>query len=274
MPGAASNSLSGKRIIVIGVSAGIGRALAVQAITSGADVALVGRRVERLQEIVSEHEAGHAIAADLADSAECARLVADAVAALGGPVDALVVCSGTGTLGLLRDTTREDWQLCFDVNVIGPSQVVAAALPDLAPGAFVGFLSSEAVGRPRHVLVPYSASKAALEEMVRGWRTEEPEVRFCTICVGATQGTEFARDFDFALAGELFPTWIAHAHMAQALMEAEDVGGAVLNVVVGALAYPGVDIQDVTLRPPGPLMTQDVSPLLDSLEENQTRAAT
>jgi NAD(P)-dependent dehydrogenase (short-subunit alcohol dehydrogenase family) len=264
-----SSDLGGQRILIVGASAGIGRAVAEQALAAGAVAVLVGRRADRLDEVVAAAGGGHPVVADLSEPEDCARIAAEAAATLG-TIDAVIVCSGTGGLARLEDTSQDAWRSVFDVNVIGPSLVVAAALPHLAPNAFLGFLSSESVGRPRTGLGSYSASKAALEECVRGWREEHPELRFCTVCVGATDGTEFARDFDLALAGELFPSWISHGHMALAMMQPADVASAIVSVVANALAHPGIDLQDVSVRPPGPLMTGAIDPLVDSLAENTT----
>jgi len=265
--------LQGQRLLVIGASAGIGRAVAELAIATGAETVLVGRRADRLDDVVAGAGGGHPVAADLSEPEDCARIAAKAAAALG-TIDAVIVCSGVGSLARIENTSQAAWRSAFDVNVIGPSLVVAAALPHLAPNAFVGFLSSESVGRPRTGLVSYSASKAALEECVRGWRAEHPELRCCTICVGATDGTEFARDFDFELAGELFPSWINHGHMAAALMQPADVASAIVDVVANALAHPGIDLQDVSIRPPGPLMTSGADALMDTLEEIQASRET
>ena len=253
---------------MVGASAGIGRALATRAVQAGADVVLVGRRQERLDDVVAQAAGGHPVVADIADADACRSLIATAVDTLGA-IDARVVCSGASGFGMVRNATQEDWRSVFDINVIGPALVTAAALPHLAPGAFVGYLSSESVGRPRHGLVPYSASKAALEETIRGWRVEHPEVRFCCVCVGATLGTEFGRDLDPALAASLFRSWIAHGHMAQTMMDVEDVGEALLEVVSSALAHPGIDLQAVTLRPPGGLIDGGVESMLETLAENQ-----
>jgi NAD(P)-dependent dehydrogenase (short-subunit alcohol dehydrogenase family) len=268
-----SAAFQGRRLVVVGASAGIGRSVGEQAVRAGADVVLVGRRRERLDEIVADIGGGHPVAADLRSADDCAALAEAAVAALG-TVDALVVCSGASGLWLLRDTSQADWHSVFDVNVIGPSLVTAGLLPHMAPGGVLAYLSSEAVGRPRHGLVAYSASKAALEETVRGWRAEHPELRFCSVCVGATVGTEFARDFDLELAAELFPAWVAHGHMAASMMPVEQVGSAILTVIGTALAHPEVDVQDVILRPPGPLMDRSAGWLLEAAEASKSAGTT
>jgi len=263
--------LDGRRLVIVGASAGIGRALAREALHAGADAVLVGRRRERLDELVAEAGRGHPVVADLTDPAACVAL-ADAARDALGTIDALVFCAGASGLHRVRDVRYEDWRAVFDVNVIGPSVVVGSALPHIAPGGLVAFLSSESVGRPRPGLTPYSASKAALEEAIRGWRVEHPELRFAALCVGATNGTEFARDFDMALAAELFPTWVAHGHMAAAMMPVDEVARALLETVATALAHPSVDVQGVTLRPPGPLMEGSGDSLLARIDDGQSEA--
>ena len=87
---------------------------------------------------------------------------------------------------------------------MGACLVTRAALPVLEPGGLAAFLSSDSVGRPRHGLVPYSASKAALDEAILGFRREHPGHRFLRITVGPTIGTEIASSYDPELAGKLF----------------------------------------------------------------------
>jgi NAD(P)-dependent dehydrogenase (short-subunit alcohol dehydrogenase family) len=268
-----SDAMVGRRLVVVGASAGIGRSVAEQAVQAGARVVLVGRRRERLDEAVAAAGGGCPVVADLTIPSDCTALVDAAVTELGA-VDALIVCSGASALTRLRDTSQAEWRSVFDINVIGPSLVTTGLLPHMTPGGVLTYLSSESVGRPREGLVAYSASKAALEETVRGWRSEHPELRFCSLCVGATIGTEFARDFDLELAGELFPTWIAQGHLAASMMPVEQVASAILTVVGTALEHPEVDVQDVTLRPPGPLMDQSAEALLTATEESKAAGAT
>ena len=61
--GDAGGALAGRRVLVAGASAGIGRAFAVHAVGAGAEVVLVARRAEALQEVVAEAGGGHAVAA-------------------------------------------------------------------------------------------------------------------------------------------------------------------------------------------------------------------
>ena len=87
------DSLADRRVLVVGASAGIGRAFASQAIAGGAAVAVVGRRAERLAELVDGLPLAVAVAGDVRAPADCSRIVAEAIAALGG-IDLLLYCAG------------------------------------------------------------------------------------------------------------------------------------------------------------------------------------
>ncbi|MGZ4784600.1 MAG: SDR family NAD(P)-dependent oxidoreductase, partial [Acidimicrobiales bacterium] len=65
-PRPAETSLAGRRVLVVGASAGVGRAFAELAIRAGARVVLAARRAERLDEIVAAAGGGVAVAGDVA----------------------------------------------------------------------------------------------------------------------------------------------------------------------------------------------------------------
>jgi NAD(P)-dependent dehydrogenase (short-subunit alcohol dehydrogenase family) len=123
-------------------------------------------------------------------------------------------------------------------------------------------------------IVPYTASKAALEELVRGLRVEHPEIRFCRVTVGSTEGTEFARDFDPEVAGELFPEWLALGRLPDQLMNVDELGRTIADSLAVALAAPGVDCHDITLRAPGRVSTDDVNGLLDNVDRAAVEGTT
>jgi NAD(P)-dependent dehydrogenase (short-subunit alcohol dehydrogenase family) len=152
----------------------------------------------------------------------------------------------------------------LSTNVIGPNLVIKAALDHLSDDAVVAVLSSESVGNPLVGLAPYATTKAALEEVMRGWRVEHPEHRFATVTVGSTGGTDFTRDFDLELAAELLPQWVARGQVPAQGMEAADLGGEIARLLATALAHPGVDCQQIVLRPAGGIFTGS----LDTAMEN------
>lgn len=265
-------SLQDRNVLIVGASAGIGRAAAQAVAALGANVGAVGRRPDRLEALVEELGRGVALAADIRDPLQCGEVVERAAAALGR-VDALIFAASASSLALTKDADAETWRAVLETNVMAPALVTRSLLPHLAPRAFLAYLSSEVVGQPYHGLVHYAASKAALEELVRGLREEHPAHGFCCMRVGATIDTEFARDFSGQLSAQLLPEWMARAKLPASFMVSHDVGTAIAQAVAVALSLPGLDVQDFTLRPAGGPLVGSLQDLADTVgDANPTTA--
>jgi len=266
-----SCDITGRRVLVVGASAGIGRGIAQAAVAAGGTVAFAARRAEQLAEAIDGVPAGSpgtgvAVTGDVRADGGGAALVAAAVDALGGPLDLVVYTAAMSPLALLGDTTFADWQAVFETNVVGAAMVATAAVSRVTKDGVIALMSSETVGRPRHGLVAYAASKQALEELIRGLRTEHPDNRFCRLVVGSTIPTEFGMHFDPNVMAAVAGHWISHGEMRMTFMDATELGGLILATLAGALAHPTIDVQDMVFRPPGPIMT-DPSIMLGQFEE-------
>lgn len=242
-------TLRDARVLVVGASAGIGRAFARHALGGGAQVCVVARRTEQLTELCESSGAGHAVTADVADPGDCRRLVAEAAAAMGG-LDLVLYAAGAGTLGPIVEADAGAWERDHRINVIGPTIVCGAALPLLSEDGLVAFLSSESVTEPRWGLSSYAASKSALDATIRAWRLEHPERRFCRIAMGATMPTEFGNDFDVDALTTAFDRWVAGG-VAMTAMDTDDVGRSLVEVLGAILGHPGIDVPDLRLKPRG-----------------------
>jgi 3-oxoacyl-[acyl-carrier protein] reductase len=99
--------LHGSRALVLGSSSGLGRAVAAALVAEGASVAVVSRDQERINEAASAIGAAAALVCDLTVAGEPTRLVADAVAALGG-LDIVIVNTGGGKPGPILATDGAD----------------------------------------------------------------------------------------------------------------------------------------------------------------------
>jgi NAD(P)-dependent dehydrogenase (short-subunit alcohol dehydrogenase family) len=228
--------LAGKRLLVVGGSSGIGRSTALAAAAAGADITVVGRSEEKLKEVVTTAGKGTGIAADVRDPGRC---------------------TAVSPLAPLDEVSAETWQDVITTNAIAPALVAQAALDELSDDGVVIFLSSITVGGGHHGLASYGASKAALDRTVKSWRMERPDKRFVCLAVGDTLGTDFARDFDAEHAGELFPKWLAAGVIYQQQMESDDLGRAIAELVAMLLAHPGLTVPEMTIVPPGPMMSAD-----------------
>ncbi|GAB4284002.1 MAG: SDR family oxidoreductase [Roseovarius sp.] len=146
-----------KVALVTGASSGIGAAVAAQLAEGGARVFSAQRGPGP----------GEAIAADLADRAAPARIVAQ-IGAAAGRLDILVNNAGVMREGTVEETSLEDWDLQIGVNLTAPFLLIRAAMPMLraARGAIVNVGSIEGLGNnPRHPA--YGAAKAGLHGLTR-----------------------------------------------------------------------------------------------------------
>jgi len=119
---------------VTGGGSGIGKALALELASQGARVAVSGRRVDRLHEVVEAIEAGggegFAVACDVTDGASVRGAVASIVERWG-KLDVAVANAGFGVNGRVEQVPLEDWRRQLDINVVGVVATAQAALPEL-----------------------------------------------------------------------------------------------------------------------------------------------
>ena len=162
---------TGRRVVVMGGSRGIGRAIALGFARAGAAVALCARGAPALEATRREIETAGATAfaatADLADPAAIARFVAEAASALGG-VNILV----NNASGFGRGDDEASWAASVAVDLMAIVRATAAALPFLeraAEGAIVNVASISAMratkrnpayGAVKAAAIHYTASQA------------------------------------------------------------------------------------------------------------------
>jgi NAD(P)-dependent dehydrogenase (short-subunit alcohol dehydrogenase family) len=227
--------LLGRRVLVVGASSGIGRALALAAGAAGAEVAVAARRLDLVEEVASTVRAAggesRAWRCDVTDEADCARLVDEAAAWMGG-LDLLLYMSGRSPLVKVRDATPAQWAELFATNVVGASLVVSRAIGHLHAAAEpVVVVTTHSMGAPWPWLGVYAATKAALAELARALRTEEPGLRVLCVSVGNT-ATSFADAWDPEVAGEAFTEWAGAGRLRYEVLQADDMAGAILAAVL------------------------------------------
>ncbi len=167
-------ALRGRRVLVTGASAGIGRATALACAAAGARVACLGRRSAAVDEVAGA-AGGLAVVADVRNLDDVVAAVRAASSRLGG-LDAVVHSAGVGRHGPVQDTDLDDWREMFETNVLGLLAVTKAALPHLlaarAPADLVA-ISSLSGRRVRNAATGvYSATKFAVHAACEGLRHE------------------------------------------------------------------------------------------------------
>ena len=225
--------LEGKRLLVVGASAGIGKTAAIDCARAGARVAVAARRADRLAETVAE--AGgqtFAVECDVTREASCARAVSEAVEALGG-LDGLVYAPGRATFGPIEEIDQAAWQNDFATNLFGLSLILNEAIAPLkaARGRCV-VLSSIIIddSPPRPFQSTYVVSKRALEALVECWQTEHRDVGFTSIACGDTL-SEFGVGLDPEKLMPIVKRWNELDYMYGRMMEPTAVSEHVVNAL-------------------------------------------
>jgi glucose 1-dehydrogenase len=171
--------LAGKRALVTGSNQGIGQAIALQLAEAGADVIVNYRKGREEGEKTAEQirrmgRRSAAIQADIATVAPARKLVADAVAELGG-LDVLVNNAGVEIPAPLLEITEEDYRQVIDVNMTAPlfltQEFVRRLVAEKRPGKVINN-SSVHEDLPFPNFTPYCMSKGGLKMMMRNLAVE------------------------------------------------------------------------------------------------------
>ncbi|HXQ75021.1 MAG TPA: SDR family NAD(P)-dependent oxidoreductase [Acidimicrobiales bacterium] len=228
--------LEGRRVLVVGASSGIGRALAVAAGAAGARVALAARRTELVEQAADEIRGagGQARAwrCDVTVTDDCRALV-DAAAEFMGGIDTVVYMSGSSPLVRVADATADQWHRLLATNLVGAATVVAQALGHLrrATDPVVVVTTTTMGDHPWPWLTVYGSTKAALAEMAKGLRHEEPGLRVLCVAVGPTV-TAFADGWDPDTAAAAFGAWAEGDMMRHGVLEASEMATAIIAAVL------------------------------------------
>lgn len=158
-----------KTVLITGAGSGIGAATARMFSDEGANVVVLGRTREKLEQAVAAFppERTKVHVGDVADPAVAEAAVAQAVDTFGG-LDVLVNNAATVVIGNIQATSTDDFRHVMDVNVGGYFNMAKAAMPELrrTKGAIV--MTSSASGRGGDWgMLAYNTSKGAVDNMVR-----------------------------------------------------------------------------------------------------------
>jgi 3-oxoacyl-[acyl-carrier protein] reductase len=155
--------LRGRVALVTGASQGIGRAIAAELVAEGAAVAVSSRSRERIDAAAAELGA-IGFVFDSSDLDAVPALLEEVAAALGGPVEVLVLNTG-GPPSHPDPTafTREQWEAAYRELVLSPLALIEAALPAMRERGWgrVVNVSSNAVIEPIPNLALSTANRAA-----------------------------------------------------------------------------------------------------------------
>ena len=168
-----SGRLKGRKALITGGDSGMGRAAAIAYAREGADVAINYYPTEEpdAKEVIAlikaEGRKAVAIPGDLRDEAFCKRLVADAVAALGGLDIVVNNAARQQAHESILDITTEQFDATMKTNIYAPFWIIQAALPHLKAGSCIIGTSSEQAYAPTPDLYDYAQTKAATTNYIK-----------------------------------------------------------------------------------------------------------
>ena len=184
--------LTGQRFLVTGASSGLGRAVAASIAACGGQVLGVGRHAERLQEaLLSWPGQGHVTCIqDLSDADTTADWV-KGVAQEHGPLNGIFHAAGTELLRPIRMSKQAQFNEAFGSAFFAAAGLARAASQKgiMVDGGSLVFMSSVAGSSGKVGMAAYSASRAAVEGMVRSLACEfaTRHIRVNAIAAGAVQ---------------------------------------------------------------------------------------
>ncbi|HLM06753.1 MAG TPA: SDR family oxidoreductase [Blastococcus sp.] len=168
--------LSGKRFVVVGGSKGMGRASAENLAAEGADLVLIARGAEALEQARDELAGAHGVDVGtvVATDAEGRDGVGDAVTravAEFGPLQGLAVLAGPmdGDRGELHELSDEDWDYFYERQVMLAVRACRAILPHLVEngGGTLVTTSAYSIRAQKPTLVHYTAMKSAIASLTK-----------------------------------------------------------------------------------------------------------
>lgn len=164
--------LTGKTAIVTGASSGLGAEAARAYAEAGADIAILARRKNRLDELAEslKKEFGKEVLAVTCDvsNEESAKAAAEAVFSHFGHIDILLNNAGIALPGTVESMSNDQWQNAFNVNIMGIVNMSKYVIPHMTSqnyGKIVNIASVNAIIADKEMALvrhSYNTTKAGV----------------------------------------------------------------------------------------------------------------
>lgn len=188
-------TVSGKVFVVTGASRGIGLAIAQCLLSHNSRVMVIARSTSALEELAQQHRDNvEVLTGDFADQSLPRRVVA-AAEARWQRLDGLIINHGVlDPVARISDSSIEDWQAAYQINLFSAVALVQAAIPALrkSKGSII-LTSSGAAVKGYQGWGAYGSAKAALNHLAMNLAAEEKDIVTIAVRPGVVD-TEMQRD--------------------------------------------------------------------------------
>jgi NAD(P)-dependent dehydrogenase (short-subunit alcohol dehydrogenase family) len=194
-------------VLITGASGGIGAVMTAAMLADGHSVAALDHNPDTLKKLAAAHDAKRLfpVLADVEDAAACPAAVEKTVAHFGR-IDGLVNNAGIGMSAIRADAetrhpqadelTAGMWDRFFAINVRAPLLLTGAALPHMRKARWGRIVNNTTSYQTMHRVLPYGATKAALESMSAVWarQLEGTGITVNVLVPGGPTDTPFISD--------------------------------------------------------------------------------
>ena len=245
-------SLTGRTALVTGGGHGLGAAIARSLHGAGAEVVLVGRRADLLEQVCAElGSRAHWAVCDVADPASVSSLAEE----LADPAEISILINNAGVAGPVAPLTEievADWDEVVEINVRGVFLMCKAFLPPMVQRGRGDVINIASVSGKRPLVrrTPYCASKMAVIGLTStlAFEVGPAGVNVNTLSPGPVEGPRMDRNFrlEAERTGTSYDaamqTFVSRAALGRMVTE-EEVGAA----AVAMLGMPGLCGADIDL---------------------------
>lgn len=233
-------SFTNKHVVITGGSTGIGWATAKAFLNAGANVTITGKNPDNLQKAAGEinNPKLKTLVSDTSDLAGIAALE-KVVAEAGNKLDILYLNAGIAKFAPIEQTTEEDFDAQFNINVKGLFFTLQKLLPHLADGASVIVTSSNVAHLSLLNSSAYSATKAAVNTIAHIAANElrERKIRVNIVSPGPIDTPIFEKTGMPSELANQFKENIATATLSNRIGQPEEIANTVLFLASDAASF-------------------------------------
>ncbi len=198
--------MAGKVIAITGANGGLGRALAQRFAKEGEKVVLMGRSLEKVQEVASGiGRDGLAVVCDVTRP-DSVRAAFAQIALTHSTIDVFINNAGIFQPFLIEEASDQQILEGILTNLAGPILCTRSVIPLMQRGGLIINVSSESIHVPFAHLLIYQSSKAGLERFSLGLHAElgEKGIRTCIVRAGQMMGPGTSAQIDPTAAARFF----------------------------------------------------------------------